>query len=130
MTAKILTALALKYIAFMTGIGSDVPETDFQHCLPEIFAENIKKIENGKLIVTGYQELESQLKNAQKFGAPWTLEILDVLVDESKNMAAIRFTWNSLKVGLHITTAILKFDKNHKITEIKEVYSVHGDVTH
>ena len=65
--------------------------------------------------------LLKQLKQARKYAFPWKMEVLD---------SVVRFTWNSEKVGLYTTMAILKFDESDKIVEINEVYNQYADVTH
>lgn len=130
MSLPVLAVLAMNYINFMSNVGDANSEIDYVTELPAHFSENITKIENGKVIVQGHEKLAEQLKNARKYGAPWSLKVLDVLSDEQNHSAVVRFTWNSKKVGLHITTAILKFDEDNKIQEIAEVYNKHGDVTH
>lgn len=84
----------------------------------------------GKIIVEGHEELIAQLKNAKNYAFPWTIEVLDALEDKEKRAGVVRFTWNSEKMGLHITTAILKFDEDGKIIQINEVYNKLADVTH
>ena len=114
----------------MSDVGNLGSGNDYLDSIPTHFSQNIKKIENGKMIVNGQGELAEQLKGARKYAANWSIEVLDVLTDDKKNSAVVRFTWNSEKVGLHITTAILKFDKDNKIEGILEVYNAHGDITH
>ncbi len=130
MIAEKLTTTANQYIQFMSTIGSKVPEKTIPSNFTAIFSSDVVKIENGKHITSGYAELESQLLNAQQYGAPWTIKILDILSDEKQHSAVVRFTWDSAKAGLHITTAILKINEEYKIKEILEVYNKHSDITH
>lgn len=129
MVSKFAT-LAVAYIQFMSTVGSVSDQSVYVQELPAIFSEHVTKVENGKVIVKGHQELLYQLKTARSFAYPWKMEILDVVADNDNSTAAVRFTWNSEKVGLHITTAILKFNKEDKITEINEVYNKFADITH
>lgn len=118
-----LNALVLAYIHFMNMIGN---VTDDQVCfseIPMLFSKNVTKVENGKVIAIGHEELTKQLANAISQASPWRIEVLDLLEDKDKNIGIVRFTWNSKCIGLHITTAILKFDDDNKITEINEVYN-------
>jgi hypothetical protein len=88
------------------------------------------KIENGKYLLEEHIKLTEQLRNAREFAFPWMIKILDVVCDKDQNCSAVRFSWDSEKVGLHITTAILNFDSSSKILEIKEVYNRFADITH
>lgn len=125
-----LNTLVLAYIQFMAFVGNTPSEQIYIEKMPAIFAECVTKVENGKVIVVGAGELLNQLRNARTYAFPWTVEILDLLVDKENQTAAVRFTWNSDQVGLHITTAILKFDEAGKIVEINEVYNKFSDITH
>ncbi len=132
MTLSQLTLIAMQYISFMTSVGqidSQNAEIDKQ-AMTKLFSEKIRKVENGKIIVEGHEQLLAQLKQAQSYAAPWTMKVLDTLADPENNAAVIRFTWNSDVVGLHITTAILKCDTEGRIYEIAEVYNKHSDITH
>lgn len=114
----------------MSIVGSAPNEQAYLQKAPVLFAENVTKIENGKVIVVGLKSLLEQLKNARDFGFPWDLKVLELLEENEKKQGAIQFTWNSKKVGLHITTAILRFDDNNRIIEINEVYNKFEDITH
>ena len=118
------------YFQFMSLVGIDLEERQFLSQLPLIFTEDIIKNENGKTIVAGQEQLITQLRNARNYAFPWTMEITNTVCDTTHKVAAIQFTWNSEKVGLHITTAILKFDEDNKINEIIEVYNKFADITH
>ena len=114
----------------MSNVGALLTEQEFVQQLPMLFAQSITKVENGKIIVTGQAALLDQLKNARDYAFPWKIEVLDVVNDDQNRKSMVRFTWNSEKVGMHITAAILKFDENSKIVEINEVYNKFSDITH
>ena len=122
--------MTLDYINFMSNVGALLTEQEFVQQLPMLFAQSITKVENGKIIVTGQAALLDQLKNARDYAFPWKIEVLDVVNDDQNRKSMVRFTWNSEKVGMHITAAILKFDENSKIVEINEVYNKFSDITH
>lgn len=124
-----LVTLTLAYIQFMSNLGD---LSHLQMCinqLPELFAESVTKVENGRVIASGQPALLAQLENARNYALPWKIEVLDVICDDQNRASAVRFTWNSEKIGLFITTAILKFDRNNKIIEINEVYNKFSDIT-
>ena len=114
----------------MSSVGEVENEAYYLSQLPKLFDENVVKIENGCTIVRGHDALSKQLANARNYAFPWKIEILDKVFDSEQHSAAIRFTWNSDKVGLHITTVILKFNDTNQVTEIIEVYNKYADVTH
>lgn len=115
--------LALVYMQFMSQLGDLKDHSICINRLPEIFAQNVMKVENGKVIANDQISLREQLENARKYAYPWTIEILNIITDNSNNTSVIQFTWNSQKIGNYITTAILRFDKDWKIIEINEVYN-------
>lgn len=125
-----LIALTMSYIGFMSDVGSTNDINFFQDQVPNIFVADVVKIENGKTILIGRDDLIVQLNNARKYGFPWSMQVLDIVCDEKKNTSAVRFSWDSKKVGPHITTAILKFNQDGKIMEINEVYNQFADITH
>lgn len=125
-----LNAMILAYIQFMSMVGNVSNELVCFKEVPVLFSEKVVKIENGKVIAIGHEELLKQLENAIDYAFPWNIEVLDIIEDKEKRTGVVRFTWNSEKVGLHITTAILKFDKENKILEINEVYNKFADLTH
>lgn len=127
---KDLLLLSMEYINFMSNVGSFSNLEDYESYSSNIFSQMVKKNENGKSILEGRAALIEQLRNARAFAFPWSIKVLDVLCDKEKNCAVVRFSWDSEKVGLHITTAILQFDSNGKILEIKEVYNQFADITH
>ncbi|QOL19832.1 hypothetical protein [Candidatus Bodocaedibacter vickermanii] len=127
---KDLLSLSMRYIDFMGNVGAFSNLEDYESYSSNIFSQDVKKIENGKCILEGRTALIEQLRNARAFAFPWSIKVLDVLCDKEKNCSALRFSWDSEKVGLHITTAILQFDSNGKILEIKEVYNRFADITH
>lgn len=92
MLSSTLTALVMSYIQFMSMVGSAADNQDYIDQIPKLFAKDIAKIENGKTIVIGQEQLRDQLNTARTFAYPWTMEILDIVVDSEKNSAAVRFT--------------------------------------
>jgi hypothetical protein len=95
-----------------------------------LFSGSVRKVENGTTIVSSEQELQRQLTNALAFAAPWKIKTEDVIVDESKKIVVVNFSWVSEKIGPHITTVIIKFDKNNKIFELNEVYNTSQGILH
>lgn len=122
--------LTLRYITFMSEIGQNEDKALIKQKIQTLFTIHVVKIENGKEILLGQTALEKQLYQAQLFAYPWHMEILDMVCDHAQHTSAVRFSWNSEKVGLHITTAILKFDLESRIFEINEVYNKFADLTH
>lgn len=118
-----LTALTIAYIQFMSNLGDLSNHEICINQLPELFAENVIKVENGKVIAKGHAALLTQLENARNYAFPWHIEVLDLISDDENRASAVRFRWNSEKVGPHITTAILKFNEDGKVFEIDEVYN-------
>jgi hypothetical protein len=127
-----LKKLTEGYIDFMSNVGSLESKDYLEYINTDlgIFQANIAKIENGKEIVKGFSALLDQLKNARSFAFPWNIKTFDIMCDVEKNMSVVRFSWDSSQVGLHITTAILKFNREDKISEINEVYNKLGDISH
>lgn len=109
---------ATAYIDFMRRVGAGQVDD-----LSRYFSSNVKKVENGKTLITGFEGLKEQLSSAQIAAAPWYMKILDVLTDQDKNAAAVRFVWDSEQIGKYTTMVMLKFDDAGKITEINEVYN-------
>ena len=118
-----IAALALAYIELMTQLGDPSHQVNLEQALPVLFSESIQKIENGTVIVSNEKDLQKQLTNARAFAAPWKIKTNDVVVNEAQKTAAINFSWTSEKMGPHITTVIIKFDKNDKIYQLNEVYN-------
>ena len=46
-----LTLLAIKYIEFMTLVGNAKLEDQYVNLIPKYFIEDIRKIENGKIVI-------------------------------------------------------------------------------
>lgn len=125
-----IAALALAYMELMTQLGNPSIDVNLEKELPALFSASIQKIENGSVIVSNEKELQKQLTNARAFAAPWKIKTKDIIVDESQRIAAINFSWTSDKIGSHITTVIMKFDKNNKIVELNEVYNKTEGIMH
>lgn len=125
-----IAALALAYMELITQLGDPTTPVNLEKALPVLFTESIQKIENGTLIVSNENELKTQLTNARAFAAPWTIKTNNIIVDEAHKTAAINFSWTSEKIGTHITTVIIKFDKNDKIYELNEVYNQATGIMH
>jgi hypothetical protein len=122
--------LAVAYVGLMAQLGNPKTEIKLANELPVLFAVSVRKIENGTIIVSSEQELQRQLTNALAFAAPWKIQTQDVIVDELKKSAVVNFSWVSEKIGSHITTVIIKFDKNNKICELNEVYNTSQGILH
>lgn len=125
-----LAVLALAYVELMSQLGNPKVNPNLQTEIPAMFSESIQKIENGTVIVSNTGELQKQLLNARTFAAPWQIKTQDVVVDEAQKTAAINFAWTSEKIGSHVTTVIIKFDKNDKIYQLNEVYNSTKGVMH
>lgn len=130
MIATRIKEISLDYFNFMSEVGNTMAFEQCEETLLALFSEDIVKIENGSKILTGLMQLIEQLKNAQNYGAPWSMKLLDITCDESEQFAVIRFTWDSEKVGMHITAARLTISQDHKISAIDEVYNQFADITH
>lgn len=125
-----IAVLALAYIELMTQLGNPNIEVKLENELPALFSSSIQKIENGTVIVSNERDLKKQLENARAFAAPWNIKTRDIIVDELQKTAAVNFSWTSDKIGSHITTVIIKFDKDNKIFELNEVYNSFQGIMH
>lgn len=117
--ASIIDSVATAYIDFISALSSWDGEPVFN----ELFAENVTKIENGKVLLTNLKGLQDQLKNMHKMASPWAIELLDTVNDIDQKASVVRFKWSSENLGHHTTMAILRLNDEGKIVEINEVYN-------
>lgn len=112
------------------GQLSDNEWVDFFNSQGAVFGEDVSKIENGQQLLSSHNALFKQLTSARRFAFPWKMEVLDVICDPESNKSAVRFSWDSKKVGLHVTSAFLTFNTHDQIVEINEVYNQFAEITH
>ncbi len=120
-----LRDLATTYIDFMRNLGAEKSDEKAFSCFSNVFAEDVKKIENGALIVQGLPALREQLDAVRAAVFPWAITALqegDVTVDESRSAAVVFFGWEAKGIGQHLTAVKLDF-ADDKIICLTEVFT-------
>lgn len=115
-----------QYLDFMSQVGR-ASNDGYIAQMPEIFATECKKIENGNELLTTREELIEQLKNARRIVGVWEITTLNILPVPDQQTCVVHFQWDSETTGPHATMAILKFDDEMHIYEIVEMVNKFGD---
>jgi hypothetical protein len=88
-----------------------------------ICAPNCRKVVNGKVIFEDRESYSLQLSDIKRVVGTWSIQPLEILPYEDKNLVVIRQLVFTEKTGVLTVFLILRYNDEYKITEINEVYT-------
>lgn len=116
-----ITEIGSKYNDFQDNFGQK-NDKEFELNISNLFAENLKKIANGEVLVSGKSNLAPQLQSIRDAVGGWKIHPKFVIPSSDGKQCTIRYIIDSNKAGKFDIISVLSIDKDGKIYLIDEVY--------
>lgn len=112
--------LALQYNKFQNDFGSN--DASYQSEIDQLFTSDFQKIANKNSLVSGKDELESQLKSVKEFAGNWLIVSIYNIPSKDDKSCTIRYELHSEKAGNFDVMAILSSENGKQINKVDEVF--------
>lgn len=113
-----LIKAANHYIETLNQIGASQTHSQSKD-IESLCSVNCKKIRNGKVLFEGKDLFAAQLDAGKEWLGTWKIDVQEVLTSAGNRTAVIRYELATEKEGYLVIIAILRFDSNYLISEIR-----------
>ncbi len=118
---EFLLNLSHRYINFINNIGSGEDNRGYE--APILFSQNCKKNFNGRWVAKDRDAFVSDLISVYKNYGRWKLISLDIITSHENKSIILRINIEAKSFGNNTAIVILRYNSDHLIEEIIEVFS-------